>query len=36
MTDVFFPKSLINRIKLSGNGTQVINNLVISAVPSFQ
>ena len=36
MTDIFFPKSLINGIKLSGNGNQKINNVVISAIPSFK
>lgn len=36
MTDVFFPESLINGVKLSGNGNQVINNLTISSIPSFK
>lgn len=36
MTDIFFPKSLINGIKISGNGNQKISNLTISAIPSFK
>lgn len=36
MTDVFFPESLINGVKLSGNGNQVVNNLTISSIPSFK
>jgi len=36
MTDIFFPDHLINKIKLSGDQHQVINDLTISSIPSFQ
>lgn len=36
MTDIFFPGSLIDRIKISGNESQVIKDLKILSIPSFK
>lgn len=36
MTDIFFPKSLVDSVRISGNGNQKITNLAISAIPSFK
>ena len=37
MTDIFFPNSLLNGIKISGKGKpQQVTDLVISAIPSFK
>jgi hypothetical protein len=36
MTDIFFPKSLISRIKITGKEDQVLSDLTISSIPSFK